>query len=74
MSQNTARKARKYTSKGIKAAPKTLRQFKSAVNKLAWRKYQVTREQVGIDADVLASAFQNGVSALTVVEDAVKNS
>ena len=64
-------KSRKYSSKGIKAAPKTARQFKQAVNKLAWRKYQVTREQVGIDADVLASAFENGVSALQVVEDAV---
>ena len=65
-------KSRKYSSKGIKTTPKTLRQFKQAVNKLAWRKYQVVRSDVGIDADVLASAFENGISALTVVENAVK--
>ena len=65
-------KARKYSSKGIKANPKTLKAFTSAVNKLAWRKYQVVRADVGIDADVLASAFENGISALTVVTDAVK--
>ena len=64
-------KTRKYTSKGISSKPKTLRKFTSAVNKLAWRKYQVVRADVGIDADVLASAFENGISALTVVEDAV---
>ena len=64
-------KTRKYTSKGISSKPKTLRKFTSAVNKLAWRKYQVVRADVGIDADVLASAFANGVSALTVVDDAV---
>ena len=64
-------KTRKYTNKGISSKPKTLRKFTSAVNKLAWRKYQVVRADVGIDADVLASAFENGISALTVVDDAV---
>jgi hypothetical protein len=64
-------KARKYSSKGIKSKPKTLRQFRSTVNKLLWRKYQLVRAEVGIDADVLASAYENGVAALTVVEDAV---
>ena len=64
-------KSRKYSSKGITSKAKTVRKFTSAVNKLLWRKYQLVRSDVGIDADVLASAFQNGVSALTVVEDAV---
>ena len=64
-------KSRKYSSKGIKATPKTLRQFKSTVNKLLWRKYQQVRADVGIDADVLALAFAEGVTALTVVENAV---
>ena len=64
-------KSRKYSSKGISSKPKTLRKFTSAVNKTLWRKYQQVRADVGIDADVLASAFENGVSALQVVEDAV---
>lgn len=47
MSQNTL-KSRKYSRKGISSKPKTFRQFKSAVNKIAWRKYHVTREQLGL--------------------------
>lgn len=64
-------KARKYSSKGISSKPKTLRKFTSSVNKTLWRKYQLVRADVGIDADVLASAFANGVTALAVVTDAV---
>jgi hypothetical protein len=67
-------KARKYSRKGIPSSPKTLRKFTSAVNKLLWRKYQLVRADVGIDTDVLASAFQNGIAAQTVVEDAVAQS
>jgi hypothetical protein len=66
-------KARKYSSKGISTSPKTLKKFTSAVNKLLWRKYQLVRSEVGVDETVLASAFENGVAALTVVEDAVKS-
>jgi hypothetical protein len=62
---------RKYSRKGIKSQPKTARQFKQAVNKLLWRKYHAVRADVGIDATVLASAWNNGVDALTVVDTAV---
>lgn len=64
-------KSRKYSAKGIKTQPKTLRQFKSSVNKLLWRKYHLVRADVALDETELASAFQNGVSALTCVEAAV---
>ena len=67
-------KARKYSSKGISSKQKTLRKFTSAVNKTLWRKYQLVRADVGIDADVIASAFENGIAALTVVEDAAAQS
>ena len=63
--------SRKYSRKGIKSAPKTLRQFKQAVNKTLWRKYHQVRRDVGIDADALASAFENGIAALTVVDNAI---
>ena len=66
--------SRKYSRKGIKSAPKTLRQFRSSVNKLLWRKYHLVRADVGCDDNTLASAFNNGVDALAVVETLVRGS
>lgn len=63
--------SRKYSRKGIKTNPKTFRQYKSAVNKVLWRKYRQTRETVGLGIDDLKFAFANDVAVLTVVEEAV---
>lgn len=71
MSQNTG-KARKYSPKGIKTSPKTFRQFKSSVNKLAWRKYHATRETLGISIADVKAAYAEGITALAYVERIAK--
>ena len=61
-------KSRKYSRKGIKTTPKTFRQFKSAVNKIAWRKYHATRETLGLSIAELQVAYKAGTDALAFVE------
>lgn len=63
MSQNS----RKYSSKGIKTQPKTFRQFKSSVNKLAWRKFHATRETLGLEIADLKVAYASGITPLAYV-------
>ena len=61
-------KARKHSKKGIKTTPKTFRQFKSAVNKLAWRKYHQTRDSLGLSINDLKVAYATEITPLAFVE------
>jgi hypothetical protein len=67
MSQNNARK---YSTKGIASKPKTFRQYKSAFNKIAWRKYHLTREDLGVSIDALKVAYAAETPVRTVLENA----
>jgi hypothetical protein len=51
---------RKYSRKGISSKPKTFRQYKSAVNKVLWRKYHLRRDDLGVTVDAIKSAFAEG--------------
>ena len=68
----SAQKSRKYSSKGIKSCPKTAREYKSAVNKLLWRKFRQTRATLGIELSEIAQAYASGVSAHVYVNSKIK--
>ena len=55
--------SRKYSRKGIPSKPKTFKAFKSAVNKVLWRKFRTTRVTLGLEIAEFKVAYAAGVSA-----------
>jgi hypothetical protein len=68
-------KSRKYSRKGISSAPKSARAYKSAVNKILWRKYHLRRSDLDLSVDAITGAFAEGkLTADAFVAQVVKGS